>query len=174
MAPRSHSPDTAAGLTRRQWLQGTLALAAAGLAGSQVLRAIAQAPTESLDAFMALSQALTARPALDRGVGTRLLAALGKSSADFAAQLRPLAHALAQPARLLGRAPCREASLMAQSEQTRQQADIVVVGSGVAGALVAYELARAGKSVLMLEAGPRLPRWEIVERFRNQADKMDF
>ena len=56
---------------------------------------------------------------------------------------------------------------MAQSEQTRQQADIVVVGSGVAGALVAYELARAGKSVLMLEAGPRLPRWEIVERFRN-------
>ena len=37
-----------------------------------------------------------------------------------------------------------------------QQADIVVVGSGVAGALVAYELARAGKSVLMLEAGPRL------------------
>lgn len=63
---------------------------------------------------------------------------------------------------------------MAQSEQTRQQADIVVVGSGVAGALVAYELARAGKSVLMLEAGPRLPRWEIVERFRNQADKMDF
>ncbi len=39
---------------------------------------------------------------------------------------------------------------MAQSEQTRQQADIVVVGSGVAGALVAYELARAGMSVLML------------------------
>lgn len=95
MAPRSHFPDTAAGLTRRQWLQGTLALAAAGLAGSQALRAIAQAPTESLDAFMALSQALTARPALDRGVGTRLLAALGKSSADFAAQLRPLAQALA-------------------------------------------------------------------------------
>lgn len=95
MAPRSHFPDTAAGLTRRQWLQGTLALAAAGLAGSLVLRAVAQAPTESLDAFMALSQALTARPALDRAVGTRLLAALGKSSADFAAQLRPLAQALA-------------------------------------------------------------------------------
>ncbi|CAJ0809530.1 Fructose dehydrogenase small subunit [Ralstonia wenshanensis] len=95
MAPRSHFPDTAAALTRRQWLQGTLALAAAGLAGSQVLRAVAQAPTESLDAFMALSQALTARPALDRAVGTRLLAALGKSSADFAAQLRPLAQALA-------------------------------------------------------------------------------
>ncbi|KAF3460192.1 GMC family oxidoreductase [Ralstonia pseudosolanacearum] len=62
---------------------------------------------------------------------------------------------------------------MAETRQA-EQADIVVVGSGVAGALVAYELARAGKSVLMLEAGPRLPRWEIVERFRNQADKMDF
>ena len=63
---------------------------------------------------------------------------------------------------------------MPDTQQAAQQADIVVVGSGVAGALVAYELARAGKSVLMLEAGPRVPRWEIVERFRNQADKMDF
>ena len=103
MAPRSHSSDTAAGLTRRQWLQGTLALAAAGLAGSQVLRAVAQAPTESLDAFMALSQALTARPALDRGVGTRLLAALGKSGADFAAQLRPLGRSVGRTAGRLDR-----------------------------------------------------------------------
>jgi glucose dehydrogenase len=55
-----------------------------------------------------------------------------------------------------------------------QQADIVVVGSGVAGALVAHQLALAGKSVIMLEAGPRMPRGDIVERFRNQADKMDF
>lgn len=91
---RSHSPDTPDGLTRRAWLQGTLALAAAGLVGSQVLHAVAQAPGGSLDAFMALSQALTARPALDRAVGTRLLAALGKSGGDFAAQLRPLAQAL--------------------------------------------------------------------------------
>ncbi|MCL6469393.1 MAG: hypothetical protein I4O48_13885, partial [Ralstonia sp.] len=45
MISRSHDPDTPAGLTRRQWLQGTLALAAAGLAGSQVLRAVAQGPT---------------------------------------------------------------------------------------------------------------------------------
>jgi len=94
MALRSHSPDPPAGLTRRQWLQGTLALATAGLVGSQVLRAVAQAPGESLDAFMALSQGLTGRPALDRAVGTRLLAALGKSGAGFATQLRPLAQAL--------------------------------------------------------------------------------
>ncbi|HWZ47263.1 MAG TPA: GMC family oxidoreductase [Herbaspirillum sp.] len=55
-----------------------------------------------------------------------------------------------------------------------QQADIIVIGSGVAGALVAHQLALAGKSVIMLEAGPRMPRWQIVERFRNQADKMNF
>ena len=53
-------------------------------------------------------------------------------------------------------------------------AEFIIVGSGVAGALVANELAAAGKSVLMLEAGPRVPRWQTVERFRNQADKTDF
>ncbi|WP_114193339.1 GMC family oxidoreductase [Edaphovirga cremea] len=52
-------------------------------------------------------------------------------------------------------------------------ADVVVVGSGVAGGLVAHQLALAGKSVLILEAGPRLSRWEIVENFRNQSDKSD-
>ncbi|MCW0060266.1 choline dehydrogenase, partial [Burkholderia pseudomallei] len=40
--------------------------------------------------------------------------------------------------------------------------------------IVAHQLAMAGKSVILLEAGPRMPRWEIVERFRNQPDKMDF
>ena len=38
------------------------------------------------------------------------------------------------------------------------QADIVVVGSGVAGALVAAKLAAAGLKVLILEAGPRVDR----------------
>lgn len=94
-SPSLVSPDAPPGLTRRQWLQGTLAVAAAGLVGSQVLRAVAQAPGEPLDAFMALSQALTGRPALDRAVGARLLAALGKPGSAFAAQLRPLGQALA-------------------------------------------------------------------------------
>ncbi|MDC6177509.1 hypothetical protein C2I33_00835 [Ralstonia solanacearum] len=102
--PPSDPGDDPPGLTRRQWLQGALAAAAASLAGSATLYAVAQAPGEPLDAFMALSQALTARPVLDRAVGARLLAALQKASAaptapatasGFAAQLRPLAQALA-------------------------------------------------------------------------------
>ncbi|WP_250461635.1 GMC family oxidoreductase [Microbulbifer litoralis] len=56
----------------------------------------------------------------------------------------------------------------------RREADLVVVGSGVAGALVANQLAAAGKRVVLLEAGPRVPRWKTVERFRNQVDKTDF
>ncbi|CAB3770276.1 GMC family oxidoreductase [Paraburkholderia humisilvae] len=55
----------------------------------------------------------------------------------------------------------------------RESADIVVVGSGVAGSLVAHQLALAGASVLMIEAGPRVPRWQIVENFRNSPAKAD-
>ncbi|KAF3460203.1 sugar dehydrogenase complex small subunit [Ralstonia pseudosolanacearum] len=93
--PPSDPGDDPPGLTRRRWLQGALAAAAAGLAGSATLYAVAQAPGEPLDAFMGLSQALTARSALDRAVGARLLAALQQASAGFAAQLRPLAQSLA-------------------------------------------------------------------------------
>jgi choline dehydrogenase-like flavoprotein len=53
-------------------------------------------------------------------------------------------------------------------------ADVVVVGSGVAGGLVAHQLALAGASVILLEAGPRIPRWQIVENFRNSPAKSDF
>jgi len=53
-------------------------------------------------------------------------------------------------------------------------ADVVIVGSGVAGGLVAHQLALAGASVIILEAGPRIPRWQIVENFRNSPAKNDF
>ena len=36
----------------------------------------------------------------------------------------------------------------------REEADVVVVGSGPCGAVVSYELARAGKRVVLLEEGP--------------------
>lgn len=53
-------------------------------------------------------------------------------------------------------------------------ADVVIVGSGVAGALIAHQLAQAGVSVLILEAGPRIERQQIVENFRNDPAKSDY
>lgn len=86
----------ASGMTRRRWLQGALALTAAGLTGSLTLKALADDTSAApIDAFMSLSQSLTARATLNRDVGTRLLAALQKSSPDLAQQLPKLAGALA-------------------------------------------------------------------------------
>ncbi len=48
-----------------------------------------------------------------------------------------------------------------------ESADAVVVGTGVVGCLIAEQLLDAGHSVLMLEAGPRVERWQIVEGYRN-------
>src|SRR6202142_2074324 len=46
-------------------------------------------------------------------------------------------------------------------------ADVIVVGTGIVGCLIAQQVLGAGLSVLMLEAGPRVDRWGIVENFRN-------
>jgi choline dehydrogenase-like flavoprotein len=45
-------------------------------------------------------------------------------------------------------------------------ADVVIVGSGVAGAIIAAKLAASGVAVLILEAGPRIDRIEALERFK--------
>lgn len=50
-------------------------------------------------------------------------------------------------------------------------ADVVVVGSGMLGAQVAFEVASAGKSVILLEAGPNTPDWKLTENFRNSPRK---
>ena len=46
-------------------------------------------------------------------------------------------------------------------------ADVVIVGTGVVGVAIAEQLLDAGLQVLMLEAGPRVSRAEVVENFRN-------
>lgn len=46
-------------------------------------------------------------------------------------------------------------------------ADVVIVGSGVVGALIADQLAGAGQSVLLLDAGLRIDRAQAVENWRN-------
>ena len=47
------------------------------------------------------------------------------------------------------------------------RADIVVVGSGVVGAMIADQLSARGHSVLILEAGLRIERAQAVENWRN-------
>ncbi|MBA2277803.1 MAG: GMC family oxidoreductase, partial [Chloroflexia bacterium] len=47
--------------------------------------------------------------------------------------------------------------------------DVVIVGSGVAGALIGARLAEAGARVVLVEAGPRTDRAEAVEGFRGGA-----
>ncbi len=43
------------------------------------------------------------------------------------------------------------------------KADAVVVGSGAGGAIAAYELAKSGKKVIVLEAGPYVPSEQFTE-----------
>ncbi|MEO7115347.1 MAG: GMC family oxidoreductase [Caldimonas sp.] len=50
-------------------------------------------------------------------------------------------------------------------------ADVIVVGSGSLGSLAALQIARAGKDVLILEAGPVTPDWKITENFRTSPRK---
>lgn len=53
-------------------------------------------------------------------------------------------------------------------------ADFVVVGSGICGALTALVLAQRGASVIMLEAGPRVGRAQLLANFRNSPRRSDW
>ncbi|TCV92088.1 choline dehydrogenase-like flavoprotein [Luteibacter rhizovicinus] len=57
---------------------------------------------------------------------------------------------------------------------TQYDADVIVIGSGALGSNAAYELAKKGRSVIMLEAGSRIPRWKIVENYRTSPRKHNF
>lgn len=47
------------------------------------------------------------------------------------------------------------------------EADVVIIGSGVAGALAAYRLASKGvRHIVVLEAGPRINRADVVKKFQ--------
>jgi choline dehydrogenase-like flavoprotein len=55
-----------------------------------------------------------------------------------------------------------------------QSADFVIIGSGIIGSLVARKFVQAGASVVILEAGPRVTRGELVARFRNSTRRSDW
>jgi len=53
----------------------------------------------------------------------------------------------------------------------RYEADVVIVGAGIAGTLVGYRLASAGRDVLILEAGPWVDRAEALRAYRSNPIK---
>ena len=53
-------------------------------------------------------------------------------------------------------------------------ADVIVIGSGALGSNAATALAQQGKSVIILEAGEKIPRWKIVENYRNSSKKGNY
>lgn len=54
-----------------------------------------------------------------------------------------------------------------KSKTSREIADVCIVGAGLVGGLMAYELARRGLKVVVLEAGPR---YNLQERFAYMQD----
>jgi choline dehydrogenase-like flavoprotein len=53
-------------------------------------------------------------------------------------------------------------------------ADVVIAGTGMVGCLIAEQMLDAGRSVLMLEAGPDIDRGWIVENYRNMPPSTKF
>jgi glucose dehydrogenase len=52
--------------------------------------------------------------------------------------------------------------------------DILIVGAGVAGAMIGHRLASQVRKVTILEAGPRIDRWDTVELFRQSINHNNF
>ncbi len=55
-------------------------------------------------------------------------------------------------------------------DQLQLDADVVIVGSGAGGAVSAYELAKRGFKVVVLEAGPYVPSKDFTENFTDSLD----
>ncbi len=59
-----------------------------------------------------------------------------------------------------------------KTSTVKESADVIVVGSGAGGAVMAYELAAAGKKVLLLEAGPYVRSSEFNENYADMFERL--
>jgi glucose dehydrogenase len=50
-------------------------------------------------------------------------------------------------------------------------ADVIIIGAGAVGGMLAYQLAKSGVKVLLLESGPRIDRGEAVQQFFKSVEK---
>ena len=60
---------------------------------------------------------------------------------------------------------------MSVTREATLEADVVIVGSGVAGSLMAHRLAEAKLKVLILEAGPRIERVDALKTYLAAVEK---
>lgn len=72
--------------------------------------------------------------------------------------------------------PAQGLAVLQASDVTRDtlelNADAVIIGSGAGGAIAAYELAKAGKNVVVLEAGPYVPSEKFTEMMAVSMDTL--
>lgn len=59
-----------------------------------------------------------------------------------------------------------------KTSTVKESADVIVIGSGAGGAVMAYELAAAGKKVLLLEAGPYVRSSEFNENYADMFERL--
>lgn len=50
-------------------------------------------------------------------------------------------------------------------------ADVIIIGAGAVGGMLAYQLSKSGVNVLLLESGPRIDRGEAVQQFFKSVEK---
>ena len=86
------------------------------------------------------------------------------TTADSSAGWQATGLAVHQASDLIGNQP--------EGERLEIEADVVIVGSGAGGAVSAYELARRGFKVVVLEAGAYVPSKDFTERFSESLDTL--
>jgi choline dehydrogenase-like flavoprotein len=101
------------------------------------------------------------------GVGAQLVyfGYYGDADTNSSVRFRPFLSRPGAPGKVPPPNPARLRVRIVEPDQIRDpmRADVVIVGSGAAGAILAHDLAKMGKQVLVLERGKHVDRDEFEE-----------